>query len=256
MPSPPLAATFQVASRLGARLVGTLVVGLDLTHDARLDRHITDRRTFIQRRARRARQLGLRMCALHRCEVSVHGAAPRGPAVIVSNHLNWLDPMVFSSTLPLTGLSKAEMAAWPVVGPCGRAVGSIFVERGDPWSGMLALRSALRALEADVPVLNFCEGTTSAGDVVRPFRAGIFGLARLAGVPVVPAALRYAPADTCWPSEEVLSRNYLRVARHPRWTAQVHYGEALAFAPGTPDAERAELARAAVRRLAGLDPAG
>ena len=244
--------TLELVSRASVRAFGTLVESARLAHEARRDHEVTDRRLLHHRRAIRVHGAGRRMCAWQGCDVRVHGTPPNGAVVLVSNHLNWLDPFVFASALPLTGLSKAEMVTWPVVGPASRAVGCIAVQRGDPWSGMLAMRAALRALEAGVPVLNFCEGTTTEGADVLPFRRGIFGLARIVGVPVVPTALRYEPSEACWPSDEVLGRNFLRVARHRRWSAQLHFGAPLQFPLDAPDEVRAMTARAAVRRLAGL----
>lgn len=244
--------SLSVVTRASLRAFGAAFESARLTLDAQRDHDIRGRAALHHRQAHRAHGVGRRMCAWQGCEVQVHGPVPRGPVVLVSNHLNWLDPMVLSSVLPIAGLSKAEMCQWPVVGPAACAVGCIPVERGDAWSGMLAMRAALRALTAGVTVLNFCEGTTSEGRDVLPFRAGIFRVARLAGVAVVPVALRYEPADACWPTDEVLVRNFMRVARHPRWTAQVCFGEPLRFDDETPDPARAEAARQAVRHLAGL----
>jgi 1-acyl-sn-glycerol-3-phosphate acyltransferase len=121
--------------------------------------------------------------------VEVRGEPPRGPAVLVSNHLSWFDPLVVATMVPLTAVAKDDVAAWPVIGARARGLGVVFVDRLDAHDGVRALLEARRSLEAGVSVLNFPEGTTTHGDMVLPFRRGIFGLARLAGVPVVPVRL-------------------------------------------------------------------
>jgi 1-acyl-sn-glycerol-3-phosphate acyltransferase len=85
-------------------------------------------------------------------------------------------------------------------------------------------------------VLNFPEGTTSDGRGVGSFRRGIFGLASLAGVPVVPARVSYGDDRVPWIGGESFAPHYWRLAGVSRVGARVRFGEALH--PGAP--ERAE----------------
>jgi 1-acyl-sn-glycerol-3-phosphate acyltransferase len=171
------------------------VAGLGLTTLATAGR-LRTLRSMNDREGARERALVLRDAArrvleLHGVELEVDGPLPLGPAVLASNHLSWLDPLVVASIVPCVPISKADLSGWPVFGTIARELGVLFITRGDPRSGVRLLRAAESALVQGIPVLNFPEGTTTPGETVLPFRKGLFGVARTLDVPVVPVAIRY-----------------------------------------------------------------
>jgi 1-acyl-sn-glycerol-3-phosphate acyltransferase len=181
---------------------------------------------------RRERALLLRdffgqLCRLHGVEVSVSGARPCGEALLASNHLSYLDPIAIGSVLPCVPVSKLDVADWPIIGTLARELGVLFVNRGDSHSGMRVLRGAVRAFADRLPVLNFPEGTTTMGETVLPFRAGLFGLAIRNGVPVVPVSLQYDPPEAAWVGDAKFLPHYLRMAGEDRIRVQIHFGPAL-----------------------------
>jgi 1-acyl-sn-glycerol-3-phosphate acyltransferase len=91
-----------------------------------------------------------------------------------------------------------------------------------------ALRSAEAALAAGLPVLNFPEGTTTAGRSVLPFRPGVFGIARRSGVPVVPVALAYDPPELAWVGEDAFLPHWLALAASRRARAFIRWGTPIA----------------------------
>ncbi len=60
--------------------------------------------------------------------VECHGTIPRS-GLLVSNHLSYLDIIVFSSIQPCLFVAKSEVARWPLFGWLARAAGSVFVNR-------------------------------------------------------------------------------------------------------------------------------
>lgn len=184
-----------------------------------------------------------------RMYVQVHGTVPRGPCVVAANHMSYLDPIAIGSVLPLSAVAKSEVTRWPAVGQAIEELGVLFVRRGDAMSGALALRRAIRVLEAGVPILVFPEGTTTFGDDVLPFSRGAFGIARLLRVPVVPVTLRYDTEDACWVGSATLMPHLLKLHRHERVRADVIFGpplEPMAF----PDASSlAATTRQCIRSL-------
>src|ERR1700748_3306534 len=70
-------------------------------------------------------------------EISVSGAFPERGAVI-SNHLSYLDIVVYGSLHPCVFVSKAEIAGWPVVGWMTTMSGTVYVARGHGGSAMKA----------------------------------------------------------------------------------------------------------------------
>jgi 1-acyl-sn-glycerol-3-phosphate acyltransferase len=195
------------------------------------------------RRARFLRDTCARICDRHGFGLEVDGRLPRGPAVFVANHVSYIDPLVIGSLFPCVPLAKAEIASWPVVGNGAQALGVIFVRRGDVWSGARAIRSGLRALEEGVSVLGFPEGTTSRNRVL-PFQRGLFGLARLAGVPIVPIALSYDDPAAAWVGDEWFLPHYVRTAMRPRTRAFLRVGDPIAVtsADGAAESARARIA--------------
>jgi 1-acyl-sn-glycerol-3-phosphate acyltransferase len=166
------------------------------------------------------------VCERHGFAVEVEGRLPSGTALLVANHLSYIDPVVIGSLIPCAPLAKAELADWPVVGTGARTLGVLFVKRGDVLSGARALRAALRCLREGTSVLGFPEGTT-ARDRLLPFRRGLFGAARIAGVPIVPLALSYDHPAAAWVGDEWFLPHYLRTAMRPVTRAFVRVGDAI-----------------------------
>ncbi len=119
-------------------------------------------------------------------------AVRSGGALIVSNHVSWLDIYVIHSQLPARFISKAEVRNWPVVGWLADKAGrTLFLERtrksdAKRMNGLMA--GHLR--DGDCLAL-FPEGTTSDGRDLLPFFPSLFQPAVDAGVMVCPARIRY-----------------------------------------------------------------
>lgn len=178
-------------------------------------------------RAAALRTTARRLCRTHGVVTHLRGSFPEQPCVIVANHLSYLDPLVLVGLHPACPVAKAEVSGWPFIGQTMRDFGVSFVERGNPYSGAKVLRRGLRALRAGVSVLNFPEGTTSTGESLLPFHRGIFGLARLAGVPVVPVAVHFDEPDLCWVGGEGFVPHYLRTSARPHAMVRVQVGRPL-----------------------------
>lgn len=177
--------------------------------------------------AERLRAALAEIVAIHGLAVAVRGAWPAGPAVLVANHVSYLDPLVIGARVACAPIAKGEVASWPVIGTAARALGVNFVARGCAWSGARVLRRGLATLADGACVLNFPEGTTTDGTRLLPFRRGIFGLARLAGVPVVPIALRYASPDLAWYGGATFVPHYLRTAARRAPVVHVDVGSSI-----------------------------
>jgi 1-acyl-sn-glycerol-3-phosphate acyltransferase len=199
--------------------------------------------------ARRAMRTARTILHVHGVDVRGVGREPRGACVLAVNHLSYLDPLVACAILPCIAIAKGETRGWPLIGRGLAALGVVFVQRGDPYSGAIALRRAWRALGAGATVLNFPEGTTSDGRTVGPFKRGMFGLARLAGVPIVPARVAYDDDRVPWFGGQTFAPHYWRLAGVSRVGAVLRFGDPL-WPSAAEDAESlARRARAAVAEL-------
>ncbi|MCA9607041.1 MAG: 1-acyl-sn-glycerol-3-phosphate acyltransferase [Myxococcales bacterium] len=196
--------------------------------------------------ARRLAWIAENVCALHGVRVVVRGRPPEAPAVLVGNHLGYLDPPALCSVAPAIPIGKRELGSWPGIGERMRDHGVLLVDRDDPYSGARVLRRALRLLRSGVSVLTFPEGTTTRGDEVLPFKRGVFGVARRAAVPVVPVAVRFRPTELCWVGDTWFLPHYLRTTAHPSARVELHFGAPIDPSSCSPEA-LAEKARSWVR---------
>ena len=238
----------QRAARAGARVaaLGVATVG---TASRLLRLRSTSASDAAHERALVLRDASRRALELHGVAVEQTGPLPLGPALLASNHVSWLDPLVIASLLPCVPISKLDVARWPVIGALARELGVIFVSRGDARSGVRVLNAAGESLARGVSVLNFPEGTTTEGTTVLPFRPGLFGVAVRLRIPVVPVAIRYDPASLAWVGDAPFLPHYLTLAGRRQTRAFVGVGTRIL--PG-PAAGASDLARAAHVAVTGL----
>jgi 1-acyl-sn-glycerol-3-phosphate acyltransferase len=123
-------------------------------------------------------------------EIDVEGRFPERGAVI-SNHLSYVDIVVFAALHPCVFVSKAEIRGWPVVGWMTTMSGTVYVERGHGGSAMRARKGMQETVDAGLPVVFFPEGTTTNGSELLKFHSGLLAQAMLGSGPVTAAYLRY-----------------------------------------------------------------
>lgn len=112
-----------------------------------------------------------------------------GPALILCNHLSYLDPILLQANFerPIYALAKSTSFSAPLTGPLMHRICSFPVRRYqvDPQ----AARMALRHLRAGRLVGIYPEGERSWNGLLQEPRKGTIRLALKAGVPVIPCAI-------------------------------------------------------------------
>ncbi|MCJ2123280.1 lysophospholipid acyltransferase family protein [Methylobacterium sp. J-077] len=101
-------------------------------------------------------------------------------ALVLANHVSWLDIVVIGSLRPLSFVAKSEIAGWPVISGLAALQRTIYIDRQR--RGATATVSAMmghRLAEGELVVL-FAEGTTGDGNRLLPFRSALVGAARAA----------------------------------------------------------------------------
>jgi len=116
------------------------------------------------------------LCALIGVRIREVGRrSTASPALILSNHVSWLDICVIAALAPVVFIAKSEVAGWPVLGWLARLQRTIFINRqARHQTGAATREIAARLLGGDVVVL-FAEGTSSDGIRVLPFRSSLVG---------------------------------------------------------------------------------
>ncbi len=148
------------------------------------------RRLTLNERARWLQIYTARLLPYLGVRFATAGALPRS-GLIVSNHLSYVDILVFSAALGCSFVSKAEVRSWPLFGTFAHLSGTVFVWRHSASDSVRAYEELSECLKTGHPVVLFPEATTSDSLKILPFRSTMFQAAIDAGVAVTPAAIGY-----------------------------------------------------------------
>jgi 1-acyl-sn-glycerol-3-phosphate acyltransferase len=125
--------------------------------------------------------------------VDVRGQRHVGAALVVSNHVSWVDIAAIHAALPHARfVSKADVLRWPLLGRLIRGAGTLFIERERKRDALRVVHAMADALRDGDSVAVFPEGTTGTGPELLPFHANLLQAAIATRTPVQPVVLRYA----------------------------------------------------------------
>lgn len=181
-----------------------------------------------------------------------------GGALLVCNHVSWLDIYLIFAARRVHFVSKAEVRNWPVAGWLARKSGTLFIERGRR-ADTSRVNAEMRALlQGGAWVAVFPEGTTGDGLTLRRFMPSLLQPAVELQCPIVPAALRYRTlageysAAPAYIGDLSMWQSLKQIISEPGLIAELQFGE-----PILPNGHRRELAAQAeqsVARLLGVSP--
>ncbi|WP_323118358.1 lysophospholipid acyltransferase family protein [Burkholderia alba] len=135
----------------------------------------------------------LRLCGM-RLVVHNDGARLDARALVVGNHVSWIDIYVINAWRPTPFVSKAEVRQWPVVGWLAEKLGTVFIQREKRSEAKRIMHELADRLNGGELMCVFPEGTTSDGLGLLPFHSNLFQAAVSAGCPVQPVCLMYEDA--------------------------------------------------------------
>ena len=148
-----------------------------------------------------------------------------GPAIFISNHRSYIDPMAALQDIKALPVAKAEVAKWPLIGYAAKATGIMYVKREDKKSRSSTLAAMKKTLEMGYSVLIYPEGTTTREATTLPFKKGAFGLAVTQNVPIVPIAISYDNPDAIWDGPEPFISHVIQLFRKKKNRIKIRYGE-------------------------------
>jgi 1-acyl-sn-glycerol-3-phosphate acyltransferase len=170
----------------------------------------------------------VRICRLLAAEIEVRGSPPRS-GLVAANHLSYLDVFIFSAIAPCIFVAKKEIAEWPIFGRCTRYSGAILLDR-ERRAGVAPVAGEMRAaLEEDLLVVLFPEGTSSKGEFILPFKPALFAPAVELALPVTGAAIAYelpggsASDEICYWGGATLLPHMFNLLSKRRLRARVAY---------------------------------
>ncbi|MDE2429008.1 MAG: 1-acyl-sn-glycerol-3-phosphate acyltransferase [Burkholderiales bacterium] len=112
-------------------------------------------------------------------------------ALIVSNHVSWLDIFVINTLHPCHFVAKSDIRSWPLIGWLCEKAGTIFLARGKQREVRRIYEGLVHEIQEGKRIAFFPEGTTAAQGTVLAFHANLFEAAIEARVPVQPYVVRY-----------------------------------------------------------------
>ena len=154
-------------------------------------------------------------------------AEPVSPALIICNHISWLDIFVINSVHACRFVAKSDIRDWPLIGWLCDKSGAIFIARGKQRDVRRIYAGLVQSIHNGERVAFFPEGTTSAQGTVLPFHANLFEAAIEAQVPVQAYAIRYRDAAGNYhPAADFIgemsfAESVLMILRHPAMHAEL-----------------------------------
>ena len=146
-------------------------------------------------RRERIRWWARKMLAVLGIAFESEGEPMRRSALVVVNHISWLDIMAVHAIVPEARfVSKADVKSWPLVARLVDAAGTLYLEREKKRDALRVVHAVAAAIGGGEVVAIFPEGTTSLGHGLLPFHANLLQAAIATSTPVQPVALRYSDA--------------------------------------------------------------
>jgi 1-acyl-sn-glycerol-3-phosphate acyltransferase len=133
------------------------------------------------------REIGFRLLVKIDTVSGLENLPAQGPAILMINHIAFVDPIVVLGCLPrnIVPMAKVEVYRYPVVGVFPRLWEVIPVHRGE--MDRAALRKALEVLGAGEVILVAPEGTRSVS--LQRGKEGVAFLGYRSGAPIIPVAV-------------------------------------------------------------------
>ena len=152
-----------------------------------------------------------------------------GAAIVVCNHLSYVDPLTFTHFLYNNGrapryLGKESVFRIPIIGRVIRGAGQIPVSR-ESKDAVKGLEHAIAVLKAGHLLGVYPEGTLTRDENLWPMKAktGVARLALITGAPVIPCA--------SWGPEKVLPPYSKRLRLFPRSKVSILMGPVVDLSP-------------------------
>jgi len=138
------------------------------------------------------------LCGIRGSVSGLENIAPGRQYLLMMNHVNFFDGLVFYSRFPgrARGIEEQGHFSWPVYGWVVRRMGNIPVDRRHGARALESLRRAAALIRSrrDVSFMILPEGTRTRDGRLGPFKRGGFLLARETGLEILPLVQKGAYA--------------------------------------------------------------
>lgn len=112
-------------------------------------------------------------------------------AMIISNHISWLDTVVMLRLFFVRYVGKVEMLRWPILSSLIKIGGTIFIDRKHKKDIIKVNQQVANLLCEGATIGLYPEGKTTPGHAVQVFKAPILEAALIAKSTIIPMVLSY-----------------------------------------------------------------
>ncbi len=174
--------------------------------------------------------------------------------LFVSNHMSYLDVLIFSSKVPSVFVTSVDMGEVFFLGTLAEMGGSIFVERRHRQRVDQDLTSMTETLRHGFNIVIYPEGTSTNGQKILPFKKSLLMSAVDAKKEIVPVALKYVSIDgkpfdksnadkVCWYGDMTFADHCLGLLKNKSVKVELHFMDPISTeATSATDRIRTELA--------------
>lgn len=154
--------------------------------------------------------------------------------LFVSNHMSYLDVLIFSSVVPSVFVTSVDMGEVFFLGTLAEMGGSIFVERRSRQKVERDLSNMTDTLKRGFNIVIYPEGTSTDGQKILPFKKSLLMSAVDAEKLIVPVALKYMAVDgvpfskanadaVCWYGDMTFADHFLGLLKHKSFKIQLEF---------------------------------
>jgi 1-acyl-sn-glycerol-3-phosphate acyltransferase len=166
-------------------------------------------------------------------QIHVKGRPPQPPFYLVSNHLSYLDVIVFFTQIHCIFVAMAELERWPIFGLLAKSANTVFIDRRNKKDIMGVNMLIERAIHESGGIIVFPESAITKGNVVLPFKTALLEYAAEKSFAVSYATLHYrtAPPDppaylsVCWWDDITFGSHAINLLKLSKIEVTVEFGQ-------------------------------
>jgi len=154
--------------------------------------------------------------------------------LFVSNHMSYLDILIFSSALPSVFVTSVDMGEVFFLGTLAEMGGSIFVERRNRQRIDRDISNMTETLRKGFNIVIYPEGTSTNGQKLLPFKKSLLMSAVDADRDIVPVAIKYVEIDgqpfskdnadvVCWHGDMTFADHLMGLWTHKSMKVQLEF---------------------------------
>lgn len=172
-----------------------------------------------KKRAFRLRRNWLKI-AIKILNIKIHleGKPLNRPAIYVSNHRSFSDPLIALRFLDAFVIAKAEVSRYPLINKGAELTGIVYVDRDNQDSRRATREKMIGVIQEGYNVLVYPEGTVGKNLITLPFKKGTFMEAAENNLSIVPIAIEYKSKKDLWLIPNFI-KHYLQ--QFSKWKTEV-----------------------------------